>query len=277
MHQPFFRPLPDDDIMDLEPEVSSEGEVMVQAPLPSQEPEIVLVKPGRASMRFTSPWNDETRAIVTEYWGKISAARIAEMIPGVSGRNSVISLAHRMGLPKPGKERVSAKLATSREMLPAGHGWTEAEVEQVRVLRAEGKSYGEIIEATGRTYNSIKHVCSRYAIPRPVRQDKADKPKAEPKPAAIPIRTPPQRVEPSTFKPTASDPSNVVTIDELEHGMCRWPIDTDDGVCYCGRGPIANQPSGALSPYCAKHVAIAYVPTRRQQSERTQVYLSKIA
>jgi hypothetical protein len=274
MHETFFRILPDE-LADLEPEVSTEGEVMVQAPLPQQEPEIVVVKPGRASMRFTSPWNDETRAIVVKYWGTISAAKIAEMIPGVSGRNSVISLAHRMGLPKPGKERVSAKLATSREMLPQGHGWTEADVEQVRVLRAEGKSYSEIIEATGRTYNSIKHVCSRYAIPRPVSQE-ADKPKAEPKPAAIQIRTPPQRVEPSTFKPIASNPSNVVTIEELEHGMCRWPIDTDDGVCYCGHRPIADQPSGAQSSYCAKHVAIAYVPTRRQQSERTQTYLSRI-
>jgi hypothetical protein len=70
MHETWFRPLPDDDIMDLEPEVSSEGEVMVQAPLPSQEPEIVLVKPGRASMRFTSPWNDETEQSSQNTGGK---------------------------------------------------------------------------------------------------------------------------------------------------------------------------------------------------------------
>lgn len=281
MHETWFRPLPDDDLFDLDPEVSSEGEVMERVPPPSQKP--IVVKPGVAAMKFTSPWNDVTRAIVAKYWGKISAAKIAEMIPGVTGRNAVISVAHRMGLPKPGRMQppLPANPSPAAARVIAAAYWTPDDIELLRTLCAAGKRYDEIAEVMERTQNAIKHACRRHGIVLPPvtgiaaarrlerAQIKAAAPAPETHAEAEIAAEPDARPAPGGFR--------VVTIIELEQGMCRWPIDTDIGVCYCGRGPIAAQPSGAQSPYCAKHVAIAYTPTRRQQSERTQVYLSKIA
>jgi hypothetical protein len=282
MHQPFFRPLPEDDILDLEPEVSSEGEVMEQAPLPSQRPKLVVVTPGKATMKFVSPWTDEAKEIVRRFWGKMPAARIADLIPGVNGRNAVISMAHRMGVAKPGLGHRPPPGDCKRGQ---GTPWTPADVELLRSLCAAGKTHDEVSEALGRSKSSIKHACKHYKIDPPVAAIAATRRAAQASQAQAQAQAEASAAEEEADVDLDIDDAvlpapggfRVVTISELEHGMCRWPIDTKVGVCYCGRGPIANQPSGAQSPYCAKHVAIAYVPSRQKQSERTQTYLSKIA
>jgi hypothetical protein len=277
MHETFFRPLPDE-ICDLDLDVSGEGEVMAPAPLPSQEPKIVAITPGKATMRLTSPWTDEAKEIVRRLWGKMPTARIAELIPGVNGRNSVISMAHRMGLAKPG---LSHRPPPGGRKRGQGTPWTPADVELLRTLCAAGKTYDEASEALGRSKSSIKHATKQYKIAPPVAAIATTRRvalvlQAQAQARAEAVAEADVDVDIDAVLP-APGGFRVVTISELEHGMCRWPIDTNAGVCYCGRGPIANQPSGAQSPYCAKHVAIAYVPSRQKQSERTQAYLSKIA
>jgi GcrA cell cycle regulator len=50
-----------------------------------------------------------------------------------------------------------------------------------------------------------------------------------------------------------------VTLLELSHGKCRWPIDRPDAddVYFCGSEPVAGL------PYCAAHARIAYRPGGR--------------
>ena len=56
---------------------------------------------------------------------------------------------------------------------------------------------------------------------------------------------------------TAAPPNGPVSIMALAAHHCRWPIDTADGVKYCGARRCEPR------VYCAYHARVAYQPMRR--------------
>jgi len=56
--------------------------------------------------------------------------------------------------------------------------------------------------------------------------------------------------------------ARMLRVDDLKHGDCRWPIDTEDGIRFCG------QKASRLS-WCDAHAAIGIVD-RRKKAEKSE-------
>lgn len=111
--------------------------------------------------------------------------------------------------------------------------WTADRIEILKSLWDEGLSTSEIGGRLGITKNSVVGKVHRLGLPK--RQS--------------PIRTPVRRVVEQEVR------TDVVKIEELSTGMCRWPMGEPgtESFSFCGRSSVEGR------PYCDEHCARAYV------------------
>lgn len=129
------------------------------------------------------------------------------------------------------------------ELGEAGDPWTAADIATLKALRSCGVSFRKIAERLGRTRNAIIGKANRLKLP----QLRA----VPPRPTAVH----PQSISAARARSTARSAGKVwpepepspeplrdlnagtiarVSFDDLECHHCRWPVDTTQGVGYCG-------------------------------------------
>lgn len=120
--------------------------------------------------------------------------------------------------------------------------WNESRIEMLKSLWDEGLSTSEMGVRLGITKNAVVGKVHRLGLPK--RQS--------------PIRAPVRRVVETEVR------TDVVRIEALSTGMCRWPMGEQGvhGFDFCGRSSIEGR------PYCDEHCARAYVKPDRARAAR---------
>lgn len=139
--------------------------------------------------------------------------------------------------------------------------WSEADTETLRALWAEGYSAGMIAKRMGarHTRNSMISKVHRMGLAetrspflnrRGGATNKRPAP-APPKPVAIPAEHP---------APLLLD-GQLITLETLEPGMCKWPHGSGAQLYFCGN------PVEAHGLYCAFHAKRAFAKSNQAPSE----------
>ncbi len=143
--------------------------------------------------------------------------------------------------------------------------WTEEQRELLKALWPTSASAAEIgVKCGGKSKGAVIGLANRMKLG-------SKKPSAAPKieakanvrmPAPRLVREPQPEVEPAPPPRIVFVPENPVSFDDLEDGMCRWPIGDpgDENFAYCGC------PSQGR-PFCGAHERVAY-GERRSRSGR---------
>jgi GcrA cell cycle regulator len=145
-----------------------------------------------------------------------------------------------------------------------GPGWTDARIEHVKALWAEGRPASEIAGLLGEvTRNAVigkvhrlglagRKTTSRKPLPRRTfpRRNRSGR---------VERRQPPTRfMRPTALPPTPPPPvaALMLPLRQLRDDQCRWPVGDprEAGFGFCGCQKAAGV------PYCAHHAAIAYNP-----------------
>ena len=135
--------------------------------------------------------------------------------------------------------------------------WTPDRIKTLMALWAEGVSTLEIGRRLGVTKNSVVGKVHRLGLPK--RQSPISSSPRTPRviKTAAPISIKPQAV------PISAD---MVKMEELTTGMCKWPEGEPDheDFRFCGLPAIEGK------PYCAAHCARAYVKSARERTVNLQ-------
>ena len=133
--------------------------------------------------------------------------------------------------------------------------WTTDRIKTLMALWAEGVSTLEIGRRLGVTKNSVVGKVHRLGLPK--RQSPISSSPRTPR-ASKP--TPPIKIRPQTVPVTAE----MVKMEELTTGMCKWPEGEPDqeDFRFCGQPAIEGK------PYCAVHCARAYVRGTRDRTQK---------
>lgn len=148
--------------------------------------------------------------------------------------------------------------------------WTDAQVAILRELWPTDTSATEIGERCGKTKRAVIGKADRLNLGEKLQRN-LHKPRPNARKKIVPTADSQLPVEPETDEDdddfglpkfsvvmsTDADPDFPVTLEELEHGMCRWPIgdSLSEDIRFCG------QPSKG-KPFCDCHDAKAYTPSR---------------
>ena len=136
--------------------------------------------------------------------------------------------------------------------------WTPDRIKTLMALWAEGISTLEIGRRLGVTKNSVVGKVHRLGLPK--RQSPISSSPRTPRIAkpTVPIRIKPQTVPISV---------NMVKMEKLTTGMCKWPEGEPghEDFRFCG------QPALEGKPYCAAHCARAYVKSTRDRSQKLNI------
>jgi GcrA cell cycle regulator len=149
-----------------------------------------------------------------------------------------------------------------------GFKWTEARENQLRE-RWPNSSAGEIAEMFGTSRNSIIGKAHRLGIEKSV-----------PKHAAIKSPDSPRRVHRKkvvspavdVFIPATTPIPSLATIETVQAGECRWPMNDSHGahMAVCGRTSVRNK------PYCAEHAKLSFVQSRsKPESDQRNFQLAR--
>lgn len=148
--------------------------------------------------------------------------------------------------------------------------WTEERVEQLKQMRADGKSNTVIGAALGATRNAVAGKISRMGLP--LKSKKQSHVAVRPRVAKLCIAEKIMKQEPKCELPVeidlpegmhdhlvmpGSDPDRPpIPFDELRPDSCRWPIGRleDKATRFCGCEQVLG------SAYCAVHHQIATRP-----------------
>lgn len=140
--------------------------------------------------------------------------------------------------------------------------WTEERVAQLTKLWGDGYSASQIARILGGiTRCSVIGKVHRLSLPlrsQDARHKHRPAPQAKRAPAIVELQPPP---EPEA--PIVLEDGSHITIMQLTHGTCRWPIgDPQDGdFHFCGHPVLAH------SPYCDAHRIRAYQPMPKRRTK----------
>ena len=151
--------------------------------------------------------------------------------------------------------------------------WTASAIDLLRALWAEGHSTAEIGRRMGVTKNAIvgkAHRLDLSARPSPIRRQEANDAAAAPRrapsmrEAAPTARRPvPQAPQAAAAAPPAPVAATVRHFPRASLRSCCWPIGEPGSRDF--RFCSAEADPG--KPYCADHVAVAYVRVRDRRSD----------
>lgn len=147
--------------------------------------------------------------------------------------------------------------------------WTDAEVEQIKVLFSSGLSASRISLRLGsrRSRSAILGKLSRIGLLKGrVHREESEPKERTPRPPRtrsqpqLPKRVSPHMALAKPWRPLAPEPHRV-TILQLSSTTCKWPIGDpgNEDFCFCGHGPRDG------SPYCEYHARIAYRPLQERR------------
>lgn len=148
-------------------------------------------------------------------------------------------------------------------------GWTNEQVEDLKRLWDDGLSTGEIGKVLGMSKNAVVGKAHRLGLvsrpspirryddaPQPARDEKSDEATAKKKAVRAPV---PEKAKPAKpSKAAAKKETHLLTVNDLAHDSCRWPIGDpkDPDFHFCGKKALPDR------PYCAEHCEMAYVSTK---------------
>ena len=108
----------------------------------------------------------------------------------------------------------------------------------------------------------LKRIATRLAL----KAERTVMPPRAPDPPPRPRATfrPPVLIEPLPLEKPDPRPGKVIPLERLSHATCRWPFGTPGtpSFGFCGKPPEDGK------PYCAAHVALAYVPPAQKRKHR---------
>lgn len=166
-------------------------------------------------------------------------------------------------------------------------GWDDERVEKLKALWLDGLSASQIAKRLGGvTRNAVIGKVHRVGLTvtdgahrQPASApSKLAKPPSPPKPKAAAKPTPPPLAvveprDPGSRKPWVKIPDSVFNEPGGRHwltrdfGECAWPFGEGEAMRSCC-APVDIGPDGkVVSPYCAKHGAIAYLPRSQGQKK----------
>jgi GcrA cell cycle regulator len=142
--------------------------------------------------------------------------------------------------------------------------WTDTKIELLRVLWSQPLSARKIADELGEGITRCAVIGKAHRLGLQGREARmhsdVHREKQKPVPAPVPAPAPAPAPSVLAFAPGLVCLKHVrcvgerlLTLMELQHEDCRWPIDTDEGVRYCGR-----QQCG-IGSYCQAHARRAYV------------------
>jgi GcrA cell cycle regulator len=136
--------------------------------------------------------------------------------------------------------------------------WTSDRIKTLMALWAEGISTLEIGRRLGVTKNSVVGKVHRLGLPK--RQSPIS---SSPRTPRVTKPTAPIRIRPQTVPISA----NMVKMEKLTIGMCKWPEGEPghEDFRFCGQPAIEGK------PYCAGHCARAYVKSTRDRGQKPQI------
>jgi GcrA cell cycle regulator len=136
--------------------------------------------------------------------------------------------------------------------------WTPDRIKILMALWAEGISTLEIGRRLGVTKNSVVGKVHRLGLPK--RQSPIS---SSPRTPRVTKPTTPIRIRPQTVPISA----NMVKMEKLTTGMCKWPEGEPghEDFRFCGQPAIENK------PYCATHCARAYVKSTRDRGQSPNI------
>ena len=136
--------------------------------------------------------------------------------------------------------------------------WTPDRIKTLMALWAEGISTLEIGRRLGVTKNSVVGKVHRLGLPK--RQSPIN---SSPRTPRVTKTTKPVRIIP----PTVPISADMVKMEDLTAGMCKWPEGEPDheDFRFCGQPAIEGK------PYCAGHCARAYVKSTRSRDQNSQI------
>jgi len=136
--------------------------------------------------------------------------------------------------------------------------WTPDRIKILMALWAEGISTLEIGRRLGVTKNSVVGKVHRLGLPK--RQSPIS---SSPRTPRVTKPTTPIRIRPQTVPISA----NMVKMEKLTTGMCKWPEGEPghEDFRFCGQPAIENK------PYCATHCARAYVKNTRDRGQSPNI------
>lgn len=192
-------------------------------------------------------WTDERVARLKQMVAEgHSAAAIAADLGGVT-RSAVLAKMHRLRL------RASKPCgAPVRERIEAW-GRTLAREPTVAERTAFAASIGASEKTVMAVLCGLGLVLPRAVAIRSYRRATVEAPRDVPDAAEVE----------AAFARTARADRAPVTLLDLTSRMCRWPVDTAEGVRFCG--------APAEGVYCAHHHAIAYVPAEQRARVDRQI------
>ena len=143
--------------------------------------------------------------------------------------------------------------------------WDIKAITKLAELCKTGISFTAIGRKMGISKNAAIGKASRLKLrksPAPsvpiVRKVTVFKPKPAPKPRALL----PKEVPPTPTKSVSVPEMLMVSMMQLTDKHCRYPIDTDGEVLFCGRLP------NGTPPYCEQHSKICYVPPKDRSGQK---------
>ncbi|CCQ72443.1 GcrA family cell cycle regulator [Magnetospira sp. QH-2] len=158
--------------------------------------------------------------------------------------------------------------------------WTPDRIKLLTELWSEGLATGEIGRRLGFTKNAVIGKAHRLGLPKrqsPIQRaaaakkttpretapakkaSKAPAAKAEPAVAAPKPEPKPEPKPAPVAKAKKSGKNEIITLDQLTHGMCCWPIGEPGkpDFQFCGETAVPGK------PYCLPHCQIAYVKSSK--------------
>ena len=136
--------------------------------------------------------------------------------------------------------------------------WDPEQRATLTQMWGEGKSAGLIATALGKTRNAVVGQVYRLRLEPRKTDERTNTPTRSQR--RNPFRRKSRLLpgEPLEVLQMFEVQAPLVSFLDLKVGMCRWPVDTDEGRMFCG-----NHARGTMS-YCSPHCAAAFVPYRRK-------------
>ncbi|MBV8661472.1 MAG: hypothetical protein JO107_00085 [Hyphomicrobiales bacterium] len=199
-------------------------------------------------------WTEARTESLKALWhdGK-SASQIRDVLGGGLSRSAISGKLDRLGL-KRGKEqadntRAARAVAARIEAKPRRDGWSLEQIDTAKRMRAEGRSFGAIGGAIGRSRDAVQAKLFELGVRGRTRSKSVDQVESLKAAASL--------VERFACEAAAEPAPDGVTLLDLTQAMCRWPLgdpkEASFRFCGCTKQSLKR-------PYCAEHAGMASEP-----------------
>lgn len=218
-------------------------------------------------------WTTEQDEVIRRMWTDSSASDIARAFRidglGDKTRSAIIGRAHRLGLKKPitmiwrnGRHKIESIVADLWRSGATSPEIVKTVYDRTGVHMASGQPY-KIAKSLGLPDRPKSKTASSRLSARPTSTGRQTKGQAAAKAVNGVGGASTDAIGPDAAQvensPTMAPAAKLVPLLEIKAGECRWPVE-DSPILFCG----APAKTGDVSPYCAFHHRMAYVPRAKR-------------